>query len=57
VARALHAAERWQQRAGIYAKDPTADLLDAQRDAVAMHALKSERFQDKHFESSLHQIA
>src|SRR5580700_7741433 len=57
AARALHPAERRKQRSGIDAKDAIADLLNAQRNAPAVHGLENQSLQDQHLKRSLHQVA
>src|SRR5258705_6850801 len=56
AASAFHATQRGQQRPRIYAKGAVADLLDPQRDTVAMHRRQSQRLQDQHLQCSLNQI-
>lgn len=56
AASALHAAEGGKEGAGIDAEGAVADLLDAQGDAVAMHGLEGEGFEDEHFEGALDEV-
>src|SRR3979490_2574623 len=56
AASAFHATQRGQQRPRIYAKGAVADLLDPQRDTVAMHRRQSQRLQDQHLQCSLNQV-
>ena len=53
AAGALEASEGGEEGAGVDAEDAVAGLLDAEGDAVAVHGLKGEGFEDQHFEGSL----
>jgi len=57
AAGALEASEGGEERAGVDAEDAVADLLDAEGDAVAVHGLEREGFEDEHFEGSLDEVA
>jgi hypothetical protein len=54
---AFHAAEGGEQGTGIDAEDAVADLLNAQGNAVTVHGLQGEGFEDQHFQGSLDQVA
>jgi hypothetical protein len=54
---AFEAGEGGEERAGVDAEDAVADLLDPQGDAIAVHGLEGEGFEDQHFECSLNEIA
>ena len=55
-ARALQPLERGEERAGIDLEHAARDLLDAPRDAEAVHRLEAERLEDEHVERALDDI-
>ena len=52
----MQALKRNEQRAGVDAENALAHLLDANGDAIAVHGLEREGFENQHVESALDEI-
>src|SRR6185503_3820629 len=53
----LAPTESGEKRAGVDLEGAVADLLEAHADAVAVHGLESEGFEDEHVQRALHERA
>ena len=48
--------EGGEERSGVHLEDAARDLFDASRDAVSVHRLEAQRFEDEHVERALNDV-